>query len=191
MTIGYAVEGTIDRGLVRGLRGRWVPRADLVEGASRGQTKLSLRRELKQICTELQLKGAHFYVFLTDADDANWDEKRTSELELVPARFRGFTVYGVADRNVECWLRADPTCLAEALDIDAHELARASDPKGLVEGALNGLTPWGKEERIEAVVRDADLRTWLECSRSFERFYEDTRSMAQRNGCAFPNEREG
>ena len=37
MKIAYCVEGTTDRAILRGLRDRWCPQAELVEGRFRGQ----------------------------------------------------------------------------------------------------------------------------------------------------------
>lgn len=102
MRIGYVVEGTVDRGLIRGLKARWYPLAELIEGATRGQAKLSLRREIAQVCAELRRGGARYFVFLTDADEADWRGKRDREARLVPESCRAFAVYAVADRNVEC-----------------------------------------------------------------------------------------
>jgi len=45
MKIGYSVEGSTDRAVIRGLRRRWCPEAELIEGKVRGSTRLSLRRE--------------------------------------------------------------------------------------------------------------------------------------------------
>ena len=80
-------------------------------------------------------------------------------------------MYAVAERNVECWLRADPGSLASALGLDAGELAQVEDPKGMVEGALRPLTTAQKVTRIEQYVASADLAEWIEASRSFEAFH--------------------
>ncbi|MFW6161866.1 MAG: hypothetical protein ACODAJ_03805, partial [Planctomycetota bacterium] len=178
-------------GLVCGLTARWYPRAELIEGATRGQTKLSLRREIPRICAELGQGGARYLVFLTDADEADWREKRDREVRLVPERYRIFAVYAVADRNVECWLAADPASLASALGVEPSALAEAPDPKGIIESALRPLSRAEKIKRVADFVASAPLPRWIRASRSFRAFYEDVRALTLREECEFPNEREG
>jgi hypothetical protein len=192
MRIGYAVEGSTDRAVIRGLTERWCPGAELVEGHFRGSTGLSIRREIAKICAELRSKGAAFFVFLRDANRQDWRAVQRSELDHVPSTFRDFTLYGVAHRNIECWLRADPYYLARELDLKiAPETLRSEpDPKGIVEGALSGKASREKQDRIAAIVRHAPAGEWVASSESFEKFYEDARDMAQRHECAFPNERD-
>ncbi|MBM4035279.1 MAG: hypothetical protein FJ291_26340 [Planctomycetes bacterium] len=175
--IGYAVEGWRDRAFVRGLADRWCPGTQLIEGRFRGSTGLSLRRELARACTELLSHGADFIVVLRDANKEDWQEVRTSERARVPAAALHCTVYGVAERSIEDWLNADPGYLAAQLGVPLSQLPSRSSSQA--------------EALIAAVVRDAPLDRWIPVSRSFETFYEDARSMAQRSGrCAIPNERE-
>lgn len=190
MRIGYAVEGSMDRAVIRGLTERWCPRAELVEGHFRGTTHLAIRREIRKICLELQSRNAAFFVFLRDANLEDWREVKDSEFSCVPEEFQPFTVLGVAHRNIECWLRADPHYLARELDIDPNKLGSAPDPKGIVEAALRDKETWEKEEQIAAIVLHAPRGKWIASSKSFESFYEDARDMAQRHGCSIPNERE-
>ena len=190
MKIGYGVEGWADRAFLRGLRARWCPSAELVEGSFRGTTRLAIKRELGAICMQLQSKGAQVFVFLTDANLLNWRHVRQRELAYVPDACRAFTAYGVPDRNIECWLAANAAYLAAELGVDVGQLESAGDPKGIVHRALRDLTPPEREARIEQIVRSADLRAWIHRSPSFETFYEDARALALRADCSFPNERE-
>ncbi len=56
MKIGYCVEGSTDRGFVKGLTDRWCPQAEFIEGRFRGSTGLRLRAEIPQICIVLSLE---------------------------------------------------------------------------------------------------------------------------------------
>ncbi len=189
MTIGYSVEGATDRALLEGLRRRWLPKAALVEGAFRGAAGISLRRDIPRICGELSHKGASVFVFLTDANDQDWREVKRRESDFVPVERRHVTIYGVADRNVECWLAADRDYLARRLGI-MPETLHVPDPKGVFERALGVTSYERKEEEIAAIVLDAPMRGWLQRSPSFEAFYEDARAVGQQQGFVIPNERE-
>jgi hypothetical protein len=46
MKIGYSVEGSTDRAVLKGLQRRWCPSAELLEGRFRGTTGQSARREI-------------------------------------------------------------------------------------------------------------------------------------------------
>jgi hypothetical protein len=189
MSIGYSVEGATDRAFLDGLRRRWCPDATLVEGAFRGTSHISLRRDIPRICQELNHKGASVIVFLTNANKQEWRQVKQRESEFVPVEFRHLTLYGVADRNIECWLATDRDYLAQKLGISQRVLD-VPDPKGVFEHAL-GITSFDrKEEEIASIVRDAPLRNWLKRSPSFETFYEDARILSKQAGHRIPNERE-
>ena len=189
MSIGYSVEGATDRGLLEGLRRRWCPDATLIEGSFRGTSRISLRRDIPRICRELDHRGASVIVFLTDANEQDWRQVKQRESEFVPMEFRHIMLYGVADRNIECWLRADRDYLAQQLNMSPEAL-NVPDPKSAIEQAL-GITGYDrKEEEIASIVRDAPLRNWLRWSPSFETFYEDARTLSRQQGCLIPNERE-
>jgi hypothetical protein len=189
VSTGYSVEGATDRALLEGLRRRWLPDATLIEGAFRGESGISLRRDIPRICLELDYKGADAVVFLTDANEQEWREIRQRESEFVPAEFRHRTLYGVAERNVECWLAADREYLARRLNILPVDLD-VPDPKGLFERAMGVSSYNRKEEEIASLVSSAPLRTWLARSPSFEAFYEDARLLARQQEHPIPNERE-
>jgi len=189
MSIGYSVEGATDRAFLEGLRQRWCPDAVLTEGSFRGASGISLRRDIPSICRELNHKGASVIVFLTDANEQDWRQVKRRESGHVPVAFRHVTLYGVADRNIECWLAADRDYLARRLNVPPKVLD-VPDPKGVFEQAL-GVTSYDrKEEEIASIVRDAPFRNWLKRSPSFETFYEDARLLGKQEGYAIPNERE-
>jgi len=71
MKIGYSVEGSTDRAFLEGLRRRWCPQAELIEGRFRGRSGQSQRREIPQTCLELVTKGTEVVVFLRDANEEN------------------------------------------------------------------------------------------------------------------------
>jgi hypothetical protein len=189
MSIGYSVEGATDRAFLEGLRRRWCPDVTLIEGAFRGKSRIRLRRDIPKICQELAHKGARVIVFLTDANKQNWRQVKQRESALVPDHFLHMTLYGVADRNIECWLAADRDYLARLLGLSPKDLA-VDDPKGVIERAL-GITSYDrKEEKIASIVHYAPLRNWLKRSPSFETFYEDTRILSKQEQYNIPNERE-
>jgi hypothetical protein len=189
MIIGYAVEGATDRAFLEGLRQRWCSQAELVEGSFRGSTGLSLRREIKGICFELDYKGAEVLIFLTDANERRWREVRRDELEHVPPEYEHRVVYGVADRNVECWLATDREYLAGKLGCNPAEL-KVDDPKGVFESYLGITSTDRKEPEIAAIVQEAPICNWIDRSLSFETFWGDCWSMSKQQGCEMPNERE-
>lgn len=188
MSIGYSVEGATDRAFLEGLRRRWCPDATLVEGSFRGKSGVSLCREIPNTCRELSHKGADVIVFLTDADKQNWREVKRREHQHVPAEFRHKTIYGVAERNIECWLTTDRAYAAKQLSVSPEDLD-IPDPKGVFERAW-GITSYDrKEEKIAVFVCDAPIRNWLS-SRSFEAFYEDARALSIQIELPIPNERD-
>jgi len=111
MSIGYSVEGATDRAFLTGLQRRWCPDAILIEGAFRGTSGVSLRRDLPRICQELAHKGAQVFVFLTDANKQDWRQMKQRESQLIPVEYQDLALYGVADRNIECWLFEQTTWL--------------------------------------------------------------------------------
>ena len=68
-----------------------------------------------------------------------WREIKQRESEHVPVEYRHMTVYGVADRNIECWLAADRDYLAQRLAISQNALD-VDDPKGILERANSKIT---------------------------------------------------
>ena len=137
------------------------------------------------------LKGSDVLVFLTDWASDHWRDVQAREFQMVSVECRDITVYGVAHRNVECWIAADPEyCAARLPATNADEL-RGADPKDALNKARR---QWGADadERLAEIVRGAPIRRWLKESESFEKFYEDCRDLSRSPalGCTIPNERE-
>jgi hypothetical protein len=188
MKIGYSVEGSTDRALLEGLRQRWCPQAQLLEGHFRGTTGQSRRREIPRICVELESKGVDCIIFLTDSNVTSWRGVLRVEQDKCRPEHRHITVFGVCLRNVECWLAADADHIANQFARPRH-LFSVDDPKGVVEAAFGVSRDDRKEAEIAAFVRNAPLRQWLN-NPSFEEFYESLRQKSLELGCHFENLRE-
>lgn len=193
MRIGYAVQGSTDRAFLRGLKERWCEDAEMVEGAFRGSTGLSLRRELKKICDDLfWQKGCDVIVFLSDADVDDWRDIQRREVGKLPDSMRPFAVYGMADRNIECWLCADPQYMAKKTDRKAEDFAD-DDPKRAFEAAMHVSRDDKRESQIAQLVREAPavvLQQWLQNSRSFEDFYDQLWAISKQRECGIENLRK-
>ena len=124
MKIAFCVEGSGDRAVVRGLRDRWCPQAELLEGRFRGQLP---RSQIPKECRILTDKGADLIVFLRDSNLENWRDVLREDQEKCPPEFRHRAVFGVCDRNAECWLAADADHLAARLGRPRNELT-TNDP---------------------------------------------------------------
>jgi hypothetical protein len=188
MKIGYSVEGSTDRAVIQGLRDRWCPQAQLIEGHFRGQTDLSRRREIPRICVELQHKGVDCIVFLTDSNEAPWRDTLRQEQQRCRPEHKHLAIFGVCLRNVECWLAADPDHIANAFGQTRHDFS-IEDPKGVVESAFGITTDDKKESQIAAFVCSAPLKHWLS-NPSFEHFYDAVRNKSRELGCAIENIRD-
>jgi len=188
MIMGYSVEGSTDRALLKGLRDRWCPQMEMVEGHFRGSTGESRRREISKICDEFAFKGVDVMVFTTDANDRPWREVKKEEQDRFPPARLSLAIVGVADRNVECWICRDAAYVAERLGVSADVLSVA-DPKSGFESAIGLSRDDRKEAEIAALVLTAPLERWLD-EPSFADFYEQLRDVSQRSGCAIENLRE-
>ena len=188
MKIGYSVEGSTDRAFLKGLRERWCPQAQMIEGHFRGSTDQSRRRELPRICVELQLHGVDCIVLLTDANAAPWREVLRGEEDRCRPEHRHLAIFGVCLRNVECWLAADADHIANHFGKPRHEFT-TEDPKDAVESAFGITAREKKEDEIARFVCEAPLRHWL-CNQSFEHFYEALREKSRELGCQIENLRE-
>jgi hypothetical protein len=162
---------------------------ELLPGRCRGSTKLSLRRELARICHELRLKGCDILVFLSDPDVGEWRDVQRAEVGKLPHEMRGLVVYGMADRNIECWLCADPQYAAQETGRDAKDF-QIDDPKGAFEAAMGITRDDKREEAIAQYVAKAPLGRWLKNSRSFEDFFDQLWRASKQKGCAIENLRE-
>ncbi len=188
MKIGYSVEGSTDRALITGLKNRWCPDAELVEGKFRGQTETRRRAEMPRICQELAHKDVSLIVFLTDSNAAPWRQAKKDEEQRCPQKYHRLSVFGVCRRNVECWLSVDADYIANQLGRTAAEF-RVEDPKGIVESAfgISGLDK--QEEKIAQFVRQAPLRHWLS-NASFEDFFSQLWQKTKELGCKIENLRD-
>ncbi len=185
MIVGYAVEGSTDRAFINGLRSRWCPGIVLIEGAFRGSTGLSLRREYGKICEEFAFKGAVAALFLTDSNDQAWRDVQKNERDHFPVERLSQAIHGVCERNIESWICADKNWIAKELGTEA-KVFKVDDPKGTFEGLLNITRDDKKETEIAEIVQRAPLRNWLSVP-SFKDFYEQVRDMSQVTGCTIEN----
>ncbi|MBI3985296.1 MAG: hypothetical protein HY343_00090 [Lentisphaerae bacterium] len=188
MKIGYSVEGSTDRALLTGLRDRWCPGTELVEGHFRGKSGQSQRREIPGTCRELAFKGVDFAVFMRDANDEDWRGVLKADQSRCRPEHEHLAVFVVCGRNVECWLCADPTWLAARTDRHQADFT-VDDPKGAFESALQIKSTDRKEPEIAALVKDAPLRQWLR-NKSFEAFYDELWRKSKGLGCQIENLRE-
>ena len=192
MRIGYYVQGDADEAFVWGLARRWCPHADLAPGRFRGSSRESFRREIFNALRDLKEdKGCDFLVILTDADVNPWRKVKSKEGPKVPAECQHLTVFGVADRNIECWLAIDRKSLADEIGCEEREIP-ADDPSGFLKRRLELGERDQDKDRAKTRVRDfvarAPLKVWIENSASFEDFYMDIRRLSLRSDCSIPNE---
>ena len=188
MKVGYSVEGSTDRALLRGLRNRWCPQAELVEGRFRGTSGQSQRREIPKTCVELCSKGVDLIIFLRDANTEAWrDVVRADEGRCRP-QHQHLTVFAVCDRNVECWLCADVNWIAQRTGRSANAFC-VDDPKGVFESAMRITTFDRKEDEIAEIAEQAPLSNWL-ANRSWEDFYDKLWRKSKEHSCVIENLRE-
>ena len=192
MRIGYYVQGDADEAFVKGLADRWCPGAELAEGRFRGSSGTSFRREIRKALFDLKDgKACDVLIVLTDADADRWQDVKRRESDKVPGECRHLTLFGVADRNVECWLAADRVALGAELECRAEDVP-LENPSGFVKRRF-GLTDRDRrkaaKKRVRRYVARAPLRSWIAASDSFADFHDEARRLAARTGCEFPNER--
>lgn len=188
MKIGYSVEGSTDRALIKGLRQRWCPHAELVEGRFRGTTRQSRRREIPKICIELSSKGVELMVFVSDSNDDNpaaWRAVLRREEELVPDEYCHMTVIGICQRNVECWICGDADWLGNQLGVAGNAFC-VKEPKNAFESALQISCRDRKEPEISQLIENAPLHRWMQ-NKSFEDFFDKLWQMSKSLGCRIEN----
>ncbi len=189
MKIGYSVEGSTDRGVIKGLRKRWCPEADLIEGLFRGSTQTSLRREYQKICDEFLLKDVDWMVFLTDANTRPWRDVQKGERDKFPPERLARAIHGIADRNIECWLCSDPDWLGKKLGCQPN-MFRSNDPKQVFERSIGITRDDNKEDEIAAIVLAAPLKSWQLSNESFKDFFDQVWNSSKQSGCSIENVRE-
>lgn len=192
MKIGYYVQGTADEAFVHGLARRWCPQAELALGKFRGSSRESFRREVAKALWDLRDdKRCDVLVVLTDSDVASWRDVKRREWEKVPADCRHLCVFGVAERNIECWLAIDRNALAGELGCQPTDIP-LDDPSGFVKRRFGlGERDAAREEakdRVSRFVAMVPLKPWIEGSDSFRAFYDDVRALAAQTDCHVPNE---
>ena len=188
MKIGYSVEGSTDRAVLRGLRDRWCPGVELIEGQFRGRSGQSQRREIPNTCRELSSKGVGLAIFLRDANRENWRDVLKADRAKCLPEHQHSAVFAVCDRNVECWLCADRDWIAKRVGRAATDFA-VDDPKGNFESALQITSIDRKEPEIAEIVKEAPLHRWM-TDKSFETFYESLWQKSKEQGCQIENLRE-
>jgi hypothetical protein len=186
--IGFSVQGSTDRALIRGLANRWCPQAELIEGSFRGSTNLSLRREYSKIAEEFVAKGVDVMVFLTDCDNSDWRQIQRNERGKFPEERRDLAIHGVADRNIESWLSLDAAWLAHELGVEVATF-RVEDAKDAFEKAIGISRDDKKEAEIASLVERGPLQNWIDDA-SFDDFYLQIRAMSQRLDCQIENLRD-
>ncbi len=194
MKIGYYVQGAADEAFVHGLTERWCPQAEMAPGKFRGSSKESFRRDIENALWDLRDdKRCDVLVVLTDSDVAPWREVKRREWNRVPADCRHLCVFGVAERNIECWLAIDRDALAQELGCPPQDIPH-DDPSGFVDRGFGlRLRDFARQEakdRLSRFVAQAPVKSWIEGSVSFEDFYRDARALAARIRCEMPNELE-
>ena len=188
MKVGYSVEGSTDRAFLTGLRDRWCPAVELIEGRFRGRSGQSQRREIPNTCTELSSKGAELIIFMRDANNEEWREVLTADNRRCADEHRHLVVFAVCDRNIECWLCADRDWIANRTNRTATEFT-VVDPKGVFESAMQITTFEKREDEIASLVSEAPLRRWLS-NRSFEVFYDALWQKSKDFACRIENLRD-
>ncbi len=184
MKIAFCVEGSADRAIVQGLRDRWCPQANLFEGRFRGQLP---RGQIPKECRILTDQGADPIIFLRDSNLEDWRDVLKGDQGKCPPEFRHLALFGVCDRNAECWLAADADHLAAKLGRARDELT-TEDPSPVVKSGF-GLVGFDKEQKepdVAAYVQAAPIKNWLR-NRLFEQFYEQLWHKSKELGCQIEN----
>jgi hypothetical protein len=135
----------------------------------------------------LTQKGADLIIFLRDANLEQWRDVLRADEAKCPQEYRHRVIFGVCERNAECWLAKAPDHLSATIGCSRMEL-NADDPSPIVKKAF-GLVGFDKQEREPSVadyVKTAPLKQWLQ-NRSFENFYEQLWHQSQQNGCVLEN----
>ncbi len=185
--IGFFVQGAVDRAFVKGLVDRFCPDAVVEFGRYRNSTSLGLKRELRVACEALLVqKSCSYLVILTDSDSGDWRRVHARESRHIPPNYADRCIFGVADRNIECWLSINQDTLARFLGCQSSELS-SPDPSGIVQklfGFTNrDLTDDQNDEMVSGFLRDAPIQHWRRNSKSFEHFWDQVYELSKRAGC--------
>ena len=190
MKIGYFVQGKADEAFVKGLAEKCCPDATLAPGKFRGSSGLSLRRDMPNALKDLHDNhDCDYLVVLTDSDEEEWRTIHRNESERIPVELHHCTVFGVANRNIECWLALDRNALAEELGCKPNDFP-SDNPSGFVKKRF-GVSSRGPQgmERIQRFVVSSDFSNWLH-DKSFKHFWEQIFQLSKHETCDIPNIRE-
>ena len=163
-------------------------------GKFRGASDPSFRRDIRKALLDLKDdKGCDYLVVLTDADKEDWHDMYKSEWQRVPSECEHITVFGVANRNIECWLSIDRSALAAQLGCKAEDIP-TDNPSGFVKRKF-GVGSRGTErqvgkKRIEKFVSNVPFHNWINKCRSFKHFWDQIYTLSKQANCSIPNERE-
>ncbi len=186
MKVGFCVEGSTDKWLLHGLRARWCPNVEMIQGRYRGSFR---RREIPNACLELRTKGADLIILLRDANDENWRDVARCDRDACKLEDEHVVVVGVCDRNVECWLVADPQYAAQKTGLPEHDF-RVEDPKKVFTRAMGITRLDDKCDDLIAYVVSAPLHRWLS-NDAFKTFYGQLWQKSKQFNCSLENLMEG
>ena len=111
-------------------------------------------------------------MFLRDVNLEAWRDVLKADEARCPVEYRHLVVFGVCDRNAECWLATAPDHLAAQVGRNRHDFM-VNDPSPAVKAAfgLRGFDKVQQEPRVADYVATAPLSQWLS-NKSFEDFYD-------------------
>ncbi len=135
-------------------------------------------------------KGADLIIFLRDANLEAWRDVVRADKAKCPPEYDHIAIFGVCDRNAECWLAAHPEHLAARIGRPLHEL-QSDDPSPFVKAGFGmvGFEANEKDTEVAAYVLTAPLKRWL-ANDSFEHFYSQLWQKSRERGCQIENLRE-
>ncbi len=125
-------------------------------------------------------------VFLRDANNDSWREVLKKDEETCRPEHKHLAVFGVCDRNIECWICADSEWIAKRTGRSPSEF-QGEDPKKAFESAMGISSRDRKEEQIASIVQWAPLRNWMKSNSSFEDFYGHLWLKSKELGCSIEN----
>jgi len=195
MRVGLLGEGETDVAVLRGLVRGACPGAETIRGEFRGRTRKRRRRELRdELAGLFRGQRCACALDLVDANEQGWLAAADRERASVPDEHAHLVAVGAPDRNIECWLSADPDDLARETGCDADTIRRAreGDPKGDVQAAFRrAAADRGRDvsEVMTEFAAGAPLATWM-AETSFEAFWDECRQLAGALGCDLPNPRD-
>lgn len=182
MKIGFTCQGMNDDAFLEGLKERLCPGATLIRGAARGSLDKNIRRDIEKHLLALEARGAEIFIVLNDSDKGDFRKIRRSEIKHIPNEFKEDSVYGIAERNIECWLTADTNYCREKFGVKPSK--GLGNRKKYFEDAMGISARSPKKEETVVFVTGAPIKSWYKNSKSFKSFYDDLKNMAVRKNCA-------